>query len=274
MTDQEISPLNDAEWLAQGFSEIFAAEAVLPDYRVTGDSYRHSKWVCVELEDAVKNPKAFLPHARCPEQIKKNIFFKAQRVAQGMLCSQLLAKLYSAKISSKSLYFKGKLVTAVYIQWLTIKGHRDIFVEDWEDFIVKREVITQIIKLDVEGRDPVYIDVCSPQVDVFSYGPNGFPYLMLEKLEEKKDYAPEVTKMGATVYSIEEPILVKNETNWNAFLKKMEIDFDEEVRLYCEYVDEEFKKNLKTKQNTQKKKKQKANQKAKKLSEENQEKDE
>jgi hypothetical protein len=237
----ESSPFHDAETLAQILSLVYDQNAPLPDYYITGFGLNNRSWRITEVEEPLTKIMQFLPYCRYPDSMKKNIFYKAQRVDQAATLTQILCNFFINKTLSKNLYYRGKLVASVNLQWVTVSGYKNPIMEEWEKTLLPvNNYSFPVVNLITSDNEEVFIDLCSTQIDVNNYDENNVPFLVLHKLTVGAPYASELNK-NVIITSMEAPVPVVNDSNYNNFIEMLQNDFGEEVRNYTEYLYKTYK---------------------------------
>jgi hypothetical protein len=200
---------SDLAWICEEFSHSFHWNCPGPDYQINIFSNHGREWGTVDLDGPAKLFDEFFK-VRIAHFLKKNLFYKAQRAHQSEIISQLLANILYHRINDDKykdfpLTHKNRQIKSVSIQTLTVKGHNTPRLDEMDFLLPKVHEFEVIQLLDTEDK-PIYVDLCGPQVDIFVYGSNERPLLILDNLSEglkvkepySKDYRPfiKVTELG------------------------------------------------------------------------------
>jgi len=224
---QDLSPLEQiCEWM----SLIFHQESLSPDYQIVIYSNHGREWGTVPMDGPIKQFNDFFK-VRIAHYFKKNLFYKAQRAHQSELISKFLGNLIYHRINSNSLQplvHKGKEITKVFIQTITVAGHKTHRLDEIE-YLVPSKHEFEIIRLEDNEGTPIYVDLCAPQIDICVYGTNDKPLLILDSgkfLNTNKPYSPEhkqfvkIIKIGASqeitgddIWNDFQDILIRNSVN-------------------------------------------------------------
>lgn len=244
--NQKKHPLMDVESLAKEFSRHFHENVLAPDYYINSLG-RTNQWDNIPTEEPVKQLRDFLPHSRYPNRIKWNYFNKAERTGQHLVVSQILSHYFFTKLGE--IHYQQDLIKTISLQWLIVKGHRNPFMLEEEQYLMKNKQPICIIKLETESGQIFYLDLCATQLDIFKYSSkdnkSGFPFLMIKnKLQIKKLYAPEFDK-NIKIVSMEEQIIVNNEQIFLDYLELLldndNLDDAEHLVEYHERIEKQFR---------------------------------
>lgn len=246
LTDTNIS--TDVETLFNIFTKIISFNSIYPDFYVTSFEQNRSVWLIDDAPEQIKNVKQFLPNCKLPEKLKKNYFMKAQRANNDELIANVLCNFLSYRMNQGSglLLYKGHPITEVGLKWVTVTGHSTPFLDGDNKRLVGIKhnmcVIDLTYTADLDVVQHVYYDLCTPQIDVFSYNLEGYPI-----------YKTEALTIGAA-YSAENPNVVIVDIGpttkfdaqcYKTFVKSFETYCDnndtnlgniDEPEIYLEYV--------------------------------------
>jgi hypothetical protein len=223
---------NDVEVIAKALSKMIHLHSLTPDFSIKNfDSSSQYDWNVREMDEPVKKIRDFLPNCRSSERIKKNLYYKAERIGQSLIAVEILGEYLRNR--KQQLYYKSKLVVEIKMQWLTVKGHIVPKIRDFEKPIIPKIFNFPVTLLKLQDDDnPIYIDLCATQLDINTYDEKGHPYLILTKLEPNTYYSKE-HNLYTKIVSIEEAFSFKDDTNWNEYLDEIE---EEEDRNQVEYI--------------------------------------
>lgn len=246
---EEISILSDVIYLSKIMSKHFHEKSITPDYYITGFSNHGQVWNIVEMEDPVKDIQHFLPNCRLNEKMKKNIYWKAERAGQSILLCQMLSNYFHNKIRSNALFYNKCPIINVFILPITTKYHKTPVFDDERKVLSGKETfhVIHLHYIDEERyvRD-LYIDLCSPQVDVTSYDSEGYPLYVFENLEVDELYANEHNR-DTTVIRIDQDIYVNSDVSYQNYLDAVRNEFMDEVEEYVRHLYNSYKDTIRKK---------------------------
>lgn len=226
MCDNQESPSNrkqfhpcfEVEHLAKEFSRHFHHGSLTPDFYINNIHGRaQTTWDMYPSEEPVKKVKDFILNSHLPTRMKKRIYFKAERAKQHLIVSEILAHYFFTHL--EQIHYRRTPISQIGIQWVTITGHKNPYDEETEEHLLLDKQPISLIYLKTESGQVLYLDLCSPQVDVHSYTEDGFPYLILEELKLKKQYAPKFSNFVTIDQLSPEPELITDEAHFGNYLE-------------------------------------------------------
>lgn len=244
----------DVEYLGKEFSKHFGKNCMTPEFFVNQFRNNRNIWDVFPCEEPVKKVRDFLPNSHLPMKMKIFLYNKAQRAKQHLVVAEILSHFMYCR--RDQLHYKNSPIVSINLQWITVSGHSNPkLVEDEENFngrlthLVNDKQPICLINLVTESGLQIYLDLCSPQVDVHSYTEEGYPFLMLNEIKKGSAYAPQVSN-NVIIEDIEEPVPVNSEELYGSYLE-MIVDQQEEssdpdraefLVEYHERIEADFKK--------------------------------
>lgn len=246
---------NEVQFLAEQFSKHFHHHSLTPDF-ILNDirGQAGSVWDIFPTDEPVKRIREFLPNSRLPPRMKRRIYFKAERAKQHLVCSEILGHYIFTRLGEIH-YQSRSLVKEVGIQWLTVTGHRNPYDEEMEEYFLKNKQSISLLYLKLENGQELWIDLCSPQVDVHSYTKEDFPCLILTELPKTKGelYSKKHNNFVALTEDAPPAEMITSEEHYGQYLEMIvdqaekENDYDRAEYLveYHERMEEDFSKQIK-----------------------------
>lgn len=250
---------SDLIYLVRTFSQHFHEKSMTPDYYISGFRDYGRIWNVFEVDDPIKSIKHFLPNCRYNDRTKWNLFWKAERSGQSIMISQLLSNYLSNKATSRSLFYQNQPITKVWIQSVTVEGHKApqlSFGECDSKMLIPNKEKIDIVGLQYDDKQ-LFVDLCGPQIDIYHYdSDNNCPIYLFENLEKDQLYAHSHNH-NVKVIDISDPIYVENDSVYQSYLQTLEDEFSYEIQDYVDQLYRTYKEIIKRKIRNKKRNKKK-----------------
>jgi len=229
----------DIELVCIAFSKHFSQNAQMPNYYINQIRENGSVWDDMDFgddADPIRSIKEFLPHSRFPEFIKSGYFLKAQRAYQDYLVCQVLSHFILCRLGG--IHYQGDPIDKIYLQPIVVTGHRAPILENEERYVVPIKHKIYCIFLTTKGGTELYLDLCSPQIDItrLSNDKTGYPYLIFrvskngqkrQQMQVGELYCSEHNR-NVKIISVLPLIPIENEKPFKKYLKSFQDQEDRE----------------------------------------------
>jgi hypothetical protein len=226
LTDLQPTPIKydphmDIEYLAIAFSRHFHQKSLSPDFYAVVK--KPSQWEIYYTEEPCKTLNEFLPSCRYPIWQKKKYFYKAERLNQHLVVSEVLGHYFY--LHQEQIHFRSDPITQINLQWLSVTGHSNPYDVEEGVYLMQNKMRISVLHLVTKSGRNIYLDLCGPQLDLHNYATGDMrktgmddPILMLDSIKAGKPYAPKVNQ-SITVTAVEDSVPITSDEHYPEYLE-------------------------------------------------------